>query len=304
MLSPEERERFRKDPAMALEQVIKAFVKNSPLNRMPATRELTIFNEPLVRFADGNDPLYMEYKAIIDPSHLTPHEALAQSLGKSTGALPSSLFVVSWVLPIMEKTRVSNRRETKVPSRRWSHTRYYGEEFNNEVRRHVVEVLAEVGALAVAPMLQPYFRTSVNEKVGLFSNWSERHSAYVAGHGTFSLSDGFITERGIAHRCGSVVTDLPLSPRPRAYDGPFSNCLFYVDGSCRACIDRCPAGAITERGHDKMRCMGYLRQIGYLPMPETYNDETSVAGCGLCQTNVPCEYSIPAKIEEMRRGSP
>ncbi|UCB43056.1 MAG: hypothetical protein JSV77_11550 [Dehalococcoidales bacterium] len=303
MLSPEKKERFRTDPAMALEQEIKAFAKNSPLNRMPATRELTIFDEPLVRFADGNDPLYTEYKTIIDPSHLTPHEALAQSLGKSPRALPSRLSVVSWVLPIMEETRISNRSERRVPSRRWSHTRYYGEEFNNEVRRYVVEVLNEIGALAVVPMFQPYFRTSANERVGLFSNWSERHSAYAAGHGTFSLSDGFITERGIAHRCGSVVTDLPLAASPRVYDSPFSNCLFYVDGSCRACIDRCPAGAITEQGHDKMKCMHHLRGIGYLPLPDVYDDETSVAGCGLCQTKVPCEYRIPAKIEKTGKGS-
>jgi epoxyqueuosine reductase QueG len=210
--------------------------------------------------------------------------------------------VVSWVLPIAEETRVSNRGETKIPSRHWSHTRYYGEEFNNEVRRFVVEVLTELGALAVAPMLQPYFRTSTNEKVGLFSNWSERHSAYAAGHGTFSLSDGFITGRGIAHRCGSVVTDLSLPASGRTCTDHYSNCLFYVDGSCKACIERCPAGAISEQGHDKFKCMGYLRDIGYLPMPDTYNDKTSIAGCGLCQTKVPCEYRIPAKIEK-KKGS-
>ena len=267
---------------------------------MPTNRELTIFDEPLVRFADGNDPLYAEYKTLIDPGHLTPGEALAKSLDSSPQVVPSQLSVVSWVLPIAEETRVSNRGETKLPSRRWSHTRYYGEEFNNEVRRFVVEVLTELGALAVAPMLQPYFRTSANEKVGLFSNWSERHSAYAAGHGTFSLSDGFITGRGIAHRCGSVVTDLPLPASGRPYTDHYSNCLFYVDGSCKACIERCPAGAISEQGHDKLKCMGYLRDIGYLPMPDTYNDETSVAGCGLCQTKVPCEYRIPAKIEKKK----
>jgi epoxyqueuosine reductase QueG len=283
MLSPEAKERFRADPARAIEYEIKAFVLGSPLNRMPATREFPVFDEPLVRFADGNDPLYTEYETLIDPGHLTPHEALAKSLDRSPQNVPSQLSVVSWVLPIAEETRVSNRGETKIPSRHWSHTRYYGEEFNNEVRRFVVEVLTELGALAVAPMLQPYFRTSTNEKVGLFSNWSERHSAYAAGHGTFSLSDGFITGRGIAHRCGSVVTDLSLP-------------------ACKACIERCPAGAISEQGHDKFKCMGYLRDIGYLPMPDTYNDKTSIAGCGLCQTKVPCEYRIPAKIEK-KKGS-
>jgi epoxyqueuosine reductase QueG len=298
MLSPEAKERFRSDPATAIEHEIKAFVLGSPLNRMPATRELPIFDEPLVRFADGNDPLYTEYKTIIDPVHLTPFEALAKALEGGPGMVPSQLSVVSWVLPIMEETRVSNRGETKVPSRRWSHTRYYGEEFNNEVRKHVVEVLTELGALAVAPMLQPYYRTSSNEKVGIFSNWSERHTAYVAGHGTFSLSDGFITERGIAHRCGSVVTDLPLPASRRTYADHYSNCLFYLDGSCKACIERCPAGAISEQGHDKLKCMRYQRGFGYRPESGGYDDRVSIFGCGLCQTSVPCEYGIPTNTRK------
>ena len=302
MLSPEKRERFQREPAQAVEDEIREFVRTSPLNRMPSTRELIIYDDPLVRFADGDDPLYKEYKTIINPAHLTPREALAQGLGRAVEDLPARLSVVSWVLPITEDTRKSNRLEKEVPSRRWSHTRWYGEKFNDDVRRHVVEVLTEAGFHAVAPLLQPYFRTMNDERIGLFSNWSERHTAYAAGHGTFSLSDGFITERGIAHRCGSVVTDLPLPASGRAYADHYSNCTFYVDGSCKACIDRCPAGAITEEGHDKRKCMGYLRHIGYLPIPEEYKDETTVAGCGLCQTKVPCEDRIPAKADKMRKG--
>ena len=68
--------------------------------------------------------------------------------------------------------------------------------------------------MTTAPVIQPYFKIQSNEK-GDYSDWSERHIAYVAGQGTFSLSDGFITERGIAHRCGSVVIDLKLPPSPR-----------------------------------------------------------------------------------------
>ncbi len=157
----------------------------------------------------------------------------------------------------------------------------------------MAEVITAQGYLAVAPILQPYFKTYSNDK-GPYSNWSERHIAYAAGLGTFSLSDGFITERGIAHRCGSVVTDLVLPASPRAAEGPYSNCLFYVDGSCHACIARCPAEAITEQGHDKIKCRAYLREIGY-STKEEYDIETSVWGCGLCQTKVPCEYRIPAK---------
>ena len=277
-----------------IEREIKTFARTSPLNRLPMMDNYTIFDEPLVQFAGGDDPIFTEYKTIIDPTHLTPREALAKVYDKSSKDMPAHLSVISWILPITDKTRKSNRSETLVPSRLWSHTRWYGEKFNNAMREHVVKLLTEMGYLAVAPMLQPYFKIDYDDinKRGYFSNWSERHIAYAAGLGTFSLSDGFITERGIAHRCGNVVTDLVLPTSPRTVKSPYSNCLFYVNGKCNACIARCPAGAITENGHDKMKCWDYMRlKLDYLL--EEYN--VSVAGCGLCQTKVPCEFRNPVK---------
>ena len=149
-------------------------------------------------------------------------------------------------------------------------------------------------------MLQPYFKMC-NDKNGIYSNWSERHIAYAAGQGTFSLSDGFITEKGIAHRCGSVVTDLVLPASPRTAEGPYSNCLFYVGVNCRSCIERCPVGAITEEGHDKIKCRQHLLDMGYsaAKLKEGYDNDKSVAGCGLCQTKVPCESRNP--VQRLRR---
>ncbi len=295
MLTTEAKERFRTSPERAVEEVVRSFVATSPLNLMPSTRELTIFDEPLVRFASGDDPLYQRYKDIIGETHLTPQEAVAQSGAE----VPPQLSIVSYILPIMEPTRLSNRKEKEVPSRRWSHQRYYGEKFNEALRQHVVDVLTEAGYLAVAPSLQPYFRTLTNEKAGMHSVWSERHTAFAAGHGSFGLSDGFITPRGIAHRCGSVITDLSLAPSGRQSDDHHANCVYYADGTCKACAVRCPGGAITDAGHDKRVCEQWLHHIGYLPITE-HNEETSVHGCGLCQTKVPCEYRLPLKIERMR----
>ncbi len=233
MLSPQIEERLQTNPAQFIEQEIKKFVRTSPLNRLPFINDYVIWDQPLVKFADGDDPIFTEYKTIIAPTHLTPREALAQAGSKSPRDMPARLSVISWILPAVEETRKSNRAETLVPSRLWSHTRWYGGKFCEALQEHVVELLTEMGYLAVAPMLQPYFKTYTNER-GPYSNWSERHIAYVAGHGTFSLSDGFITERGIAHRCGSVVTDLVLPASPRTAENHYSNCLFYVDGSCNA----------------------------------------------------------------------
>ena len=301
MLSVKEKELILAEPARFVEEEIKAFAATAPANRLSFIPNHIIFDEPLVRFAAGDDPIFTEYKTIIASTHLTPREALARACNKSPEDMPERLSVISWILPITEKTCKSNRSERLAPSRLWSHTRWYGEKFNDAMRKYVVELLGGAGYLAAAPVLQHYFKTDKNEK-GPYSNWSERHIAYAAGQGTFSLSDGFITERGIAHRCGSVVTDLLLPASPRIAENHLSNCLFYVDGSCNACVVRCPAGAITEQGHDKIKCRAYLESIGYYTaLKEGYDNEKSVAGCGLCQTKVPCEYRIPAKIEKIRK---
>ena len=109
------------------------------------------------------------------------------------------------------------------------------------------------------------------------------------------VSEGLITERGIAHRCGSVVSSLILPASPRTAKNPYSNYLFYVGVNCNTCIARCPAGAITEEGHDKIKCLAYLYDIGYLPTPKEHDNNTTVVGCGLCQTKAPCEFQNPTK---------
>ncbi len=290
------KEQLQTNPAQFIEQDIKQFVRTSPANRLSFMKDYAIWTEPLVKFADGDDPIFTEYKGIIDPAHLTPREALAKAYNRSPGDMPAHLSVISWILPATEETRRSNRAETRVPSRLWSHTRWYGEKFNDVLRGYTVELLASMGYLAVAPGLQPLFKMYINERVQ-YSNWSERHVAYAAGHGTFSLSDGLITECGIAHRCGSVVTSLELPASCRTAKTPYSNCLFYLGVNCRACIKRCPVGAITEKGHDKNKCLQFLHDLGYLAtlLKDGYNNDTSVAGCGLCQTKVPCESQNPSK---------
>jgi epoxyqueuosine reductase len=288
----ERTERKPRDTARLIRRRISNFVRSSPDNRLPFFDDYVIFDEPLVKFADGDDPIFSEYKKIISPAHLTPREALAAACRRSGDSF-THVSVISWILPIREEAREANRSEKLVPSRLWSHTRWYGEIFNDRLRMYVAEFISELGYLAAAPAVQNNFKTMRNEQ-GLYSNWSERHIAYACGQGTFSLSDGLITERGIAHRCGSVVTDLILPESRRKRGSPYANCLFYAGVNCRSCINRCPAGAISERGHDKNRCQQYLKNIGYEPGPgKEYDNEKSVAGCGMCQTRVPCEFQNP-----------
>jgi len=300
-LSVKAKEKLESNPARFVKQKIKELVRTSPDNRLSFLNNYVMWDEPLVSFADGDDPIFTEYKTIIAPEHLTPREALAKAYDKSLKDMPARLSVISWILPAVEETRRASRAETRAPSRLWSHTRWYGEKFNEKLRSHIVALLTGTGYLAAAPFSQPYYKVYANEK-GPYSNWSERHIAYAAGLGTFSLSDGLITERGIAIRCGSVVTNLVLPTSSRTASSPYSNCLFYVGVNCRACIERCPAGAIDEKGHDKNKCRQYLRDIGYSKesFKDGYDNEKSIAGCGLCQTKVPCEFQNPTSKPKIK----
>ncbi len=266
---------------------ITRFVRQSPANRHPEG-ENPYFDEPLVGFATISDPLFDQYKRIIGDYHLTPSELMKSAfgpIGEGQGT------VICWILPITSATRASNRRQRRWPSREWAYTRTHGESFNNLLREHMVKFLSVMGQRAMSPLLDKAWHT-VETDAGPSSTWSERHAAFAAGLGTFSLNDGFITAKGMAHRCGSVITDLVLSPSPRLYSERAENCLFHREGTCGACIARCPADAISLDGHDKKKCFLYA----YREITDAVGKQYGVdaLGCGLCQTAVPCESAIPA----------
>jgi len=288
---------FAEDKESFIRQAIARFVQESPYNRRKVDGG-RYFDAPLVGFASGNDPLFKQYKKIIGRFHLSPREIFDLTFGKGDGE--RELSVISWVLPICEDTRKANRKEDQYPSLLWSHTRSFGEPFNDQLRKHIVSRLKRRGYKSVAPATSPYFEHRRHSpRVGLTSNWSERHTAYVCGLGTFGLSDGFVTTKGKAVRLGSVVTDLTLKPSERPYPHYRANCLHFFNGMCKACAKRCPCGAITSKGHDKDKCLTYQHDVTLPAKNAEYGVE--IAGCGLCQTNVPCEFEIPKPIQKNRK---
>ncbi len=270
-----------------IQDEIRCFVEESSENRFPDGRK-PYFDEPLIGFASAKDPLFAEFKHIIGSFHMTPTEIMQNTFGdRGEGAKT----VVCWILPITETTRSSNRKADTIPSREWAFTRAYGEHFNTQLRIYVINLLNSIGAKAVAPLLSGMWRPVRDPTAGLASTWSERHAAYAAGLGTFSLNDGFITEKGIAHRCGSIITDVDIAPTPRTCSDPWSNCLFFRDGSCGICIRRCPVDAISLQGHDKEKCAAHV--YGKLRRSAGKLYGVMETGCGLCQTKVPCESCVP-----------
>jgi epoxyqueuosine reductase len=294
---------FKANPSSFLEKTIKEYVAASPGNRLPSFSNEPIFDEPLVGFANGDDPIFSEYKEerIIGAFHYTPREILEKHLSSNGGSeqKPEHVSVISYVLPFTRKTRLSLRVETQVASVRWNHSRWLGQSLINELSLYLVSLLEKLGYQAVAPEQSTFYKvTGLPDRP--VSNWSQRHIAFAAGLGTFSLNDGFITAKGIALRCGSVVCNARITASRRLYNSHVANCLFYRESSCQRCMKRCPAGAISEKGHDKQKCRNFLENVQKKLLKELGRENElymgRYIGCGLCQTKVPCEAGIPPVV--------
>jgi epoxyqueuosine reductase len=271
--------------------LIQKFIAASPLNSMQDGSSEPAWDSALVGFSSGADQIWQQYKEYIGAFHWTPWEVFNQHRSEENVSA-EQLTVISWILPQRKKVREANRRADKYPAEEWARIRVYGEEFNAALRKHVAGSLEEAGFPAVAPMLVPNWTIVKSQRFSYASSWSERHAAFAAGLGTFGLCDGLITPKGKAMRAGSVVARISLKPTPRYYTGHHDYCLFYANGTCGKCIDRCPARAITESGHDKEKCRQHLvKSREYVK--KTYNFVGY--GCGLCQVGVPCEAGIPVK---------
>jgi len=277
----------------AIAPLIEAICRG-PENRLAPDRDEPAFDPPLVGVGRGDDPIWRRIKDHIGPFFWLPQEAFALKFGPAD---PAELRVVAWILPQTKATRDEHRKSGAWPARRWSEARHYGERFNAFLRAKVVETLAGLGVDAVAPTILPEWGRHLSEQWGFASNWSERHAAFVCGLGTFGLSDGLITPRGKAVRVGSAVVranpavELTVTPRPYG-DNHHAYCLFYSTGKCGVCARRCPAGAISERGHDKPACKAHIRGVTS-PYVEREQLGFPVNSCGLCQVGVPCEARIP-----------
>jgi epoxyqueuosine reductase len=280
--------------------LIQGFIVDSPENSMHTEDEEPAWEEALVGFAAGTDPIWQQYKEYVGAFHWTPWEVFNQHRPEAN-VNADRLTVISWILPQRQLVRKTNRSAKEFPSEEWARIRIYGEAFNTALRRHLVERLEREGHPAVAPMLVPNWTIVQSQRFSYASSWSERHAAHAAGLGTFGLCDGLITAKGKAMRAGSVVAQLSLEATPRPYATHQAYCLFFAEGTCGKCIDRCPVGAISEAGHDKEKCRLHLvRTREYVE--KTYHFEGY--GCGLCQVGVPCEARIPVKAarEALDRG--
>lgn len=272
-----------------IEKIVADFCASSANNLGNDTGE-PAWENPLVAYARGDDPLFDQLKNDIGPFYWTPAEAY-QLVYADEDIAPSALAVICYVLPQTKATRADQAIATEFPAERWARSRFHGEDFNCALRLHLADKLTRAGYPAVAPERLPGFDYQQSKRFGIASNWSERHAAWVAGLGTFGLSDGLITRVGKAVRFGSVVVKMDLEATTRPYAGHQDWCLWYAKGRCGVCMKRCPADAITAEGHDKPKCFTYIRNVTTPYVREHYG--TGATPCGLCQVKIPCEGRLP-----------
>jgi epoxyqueuosine reductase len=256
-----------------------------PRNVMPEGDNPPIWEAPVVGVAAASNPLFKTLKqpGVVDPIHVDPDNWLQ-----------GARSVVSFFLPFSRQVKKSYSRRSHLPSLEWVSGRVNGEVFVNVARRALARYPQSQGGRALVPNLELRYKA-----VDLIPMWSERHVAFIAGVGTFGLHGGLLTEKGAAGRIGSVVTDLDLTPTPRPYSGVHEYCPWVTDGTCGACIDRCPVRAIHGNGKDHQICLtngrDYIR-----PAYEAWGYHS----CGHCQNNLPCANGIPpAKGRKRARSS-
>ncbi|MDR0447139.1 MAG: 4Fe-4S binding protein [Treponema sp.] len=239
---------------------------------------LKLFDDPLVGFADANDPCFKELKndGIIGSNFMLPEEWNEKAI-----------TVISMFFPFTEKIRNANKENMDWPSPEWLHGRIEGQAFISRTCNYLKEYLENAGYKTIFPGGDSRFsqkspmETDVNDERYFTSNWSERHVAYISGLGTFGLSKGLITAKGTAGRLGSLITEVYFEPDKRKYKKIYEYCSL-----CGKCAGNCPSRAITtEHGKLHVKCNIFLETV-----KEKHNPRY---GCGKCQVNVPCEHGIP-----------
>lgn len=260
--------------------------------------EAAMWERPLIGVARGDDSYFDFLKEHIGPFHWSPKEVFelkyAQKNDKTLcGVRPEKLRVVSMVFAQTASTKAEQAKATICPAKNWLVSRGEWEPLMQEFSGKLVKKIEENGVRAVSIDLQPEFSRMDSQNQGIASKWSHRHAAHAAGLGTFGLSDGLITEKGKAIRLTTCVLEADIEVTKRPYQSHNEWCLYYQDGSCGACMGRCPVHAITDKGHDKEICSDYEDTVIRNYWPKDLERGNYIFGCGLCQVSVPCQNRRP-----------
>lgn len=200
--------------------------------------------------------------------------------GRPTDIMPGARSVIVFGIPIQ------NTIIDTAPSIYYNHLYTVVNNMLDHVGERIALELLALGHHAVYVPRDGYHGLNgLKQKQNAF--FSHRHSAYLAGLGTFGYNNMLLTERnGPRIRFTSVITDAVL-PCGEPMEGQL--CI-----GCRRCTKMCPAGAIPDlhypEGHvDTLLCVGNSERLA----------REGISPCGRCIAVCPIGKDlIEGPIEE------
>jgi epoxyqueuosine reductase len=209
------------------------FVQDLISERVASAQTVTRYRRPLVGFASARDPRFEELQALV-PGHLHPRDLL-----------PDAQSVCAFFLPFAPSVVVANA-QGDLASEVWARAYVETNALLSQLCAALSEALHKQGIRTAWELPTHNF-----DPVRLVSAWSHKSVGAIAGLGQFGHHQMLITASGCAGRLASIVlnvkVDVPLQVTPKE-----DYCAF--QRGCQACIERCPAAALTPQGLDKARC--------------------------------------------------
>jgi epoxyqueuosine reductase QueG len=227
-----------------------------------------LWKTPLIGYASAADPLFKHLKRSAHQGHLLP-----------TDLLEGARTVIAYFLPFAEAILSSNARGD-LPSIEWAYAYNQTNELITLINKGLELLFHTKGYRACTIPATHNF-----DPISLMSAWSHRHVAYIAGLGTLGLNRMLITEKGCGGRIGSMVTELELAPDERI-KGDY--CLYFHNGSCSSCLDRCPCEALQKDTFNRQKCYERLLENEAKLYFKGYADV-----CGKCCCGLPCSVKNP-----------
>jgi epoxyqueuosine reductase QueG len=226
----------------------------------------TQYREPLIAVVSSSDPRFDELHHLVHPAHLLPQDLL-----------PGARSVVSFFLPFAPWVVEANRQHREKVAREWAVAYVETNALIGHITDQLIEILRERGIRAAAEPATHNFDPET-----LVSRWSHKSVAVIAGLGSLGLHQMVITDAGCAGRFGSLVLDAEL---PANEIQPRERCLYFHNGSCLECVQRCPAAALdTSEALDKQLCWQKLLQV-----VQEFQQIGHADVCGKCATG-PCAF--------------
>lgn len=225
----------------------------------------TGFRKPIAGFATAEPQPYLPLRQAGMPEHFLPRDMMKECK-----------TVIAVFYPYDKETVLSNRGGESA-SQRWADAY---EEMGKRVAAANRALLSWMEANQIPAML-PTPAASQFDAQQLVGKWSHRHIARIAGLGSFGKNNMLITQQGC---CGCFTSLLAGAEAESIPPQTEEFCLYYRDGSCKACLAACPKKALGENSFDRAAC--YEECLQNLKL-------TGSDVCGKCLAGMPCSIHKP-----------